>query len=259
MGGNMEEKMTQSSRSYCGGKAPFVAGLLGLALFAWLFLVAVDKLGIGLSTVFSKRSITVSGTSTSQQKNQVARYSAAVSSKNTDKTKAVDEVNSKSAKLVSDIKNFGIPDKDIQTQSVNIYREPEFYYENGVQKNREGDWSANITVETTIRDTTKVEDFTALLTQNDISNIYGPSFSYDDENMDKSALLKAAYDNAKTKADSLAAGMGMKLGKTLSVVEGSSYGVAPYLEKAGMGAGGAGIEPGSSSVSETLTVTFELK
>jgi hypothetical protein len=133
------------------------------------------------------------------------------------------------------------------------------YYDDGVQKFREGDWDASITVETIIRDTTKVEDFTALLAKNDISNIYGPSFSFDDESMDKGVIMKKAFDSAKSKAESLAAGMGMKVGRVVTITEGGSYNATPLYER-GMGAGGGGgIEPGSTSVSETLTVTFELK
>ena len=240
-------------------KAPFFVGLLGVFFVAWVLLSAADRAGLRLTSVFSKRTITVTGSSTRQQTNQLASFNATVSSKNVDKAKAVLEVTQKSQKLMADLKQFGIADNDLKTQSLNIYREQTPYWDGGVQKYKDGDWNASISVDITLRNISRSGDFTDLLAKSDTSNIYGPSYSLNEGESDKTGLLKTAFDNAKIKADSLAGGMGLKVGKVLSVVEGSGYSLVYPMRDAGMGAGGGGMEPWSSNVSTTLTVTFELK
>jgi len=256
-----ENKPNGEARCCCGkNKVPFFVGLLGFLFVVWILLSVADRMGLGLTSVFSKRTITVTGSAIRQQTNQLASFNATVNSKNADKATAVSEVTKKSEKLMADLKQFGIADSDLKTQSLNIYRDQVPYYVNGVQQYKDGDWNASISVDITLRDLSKSSDLTDLLAKSDTSNIYGPSYSLNEGESDKTVLLKTAFDNAKTKADSLAGGMGMKTGKVISVVEGSDYSSSIYpLKVGGMGAGGSGMEPGSSSVSSTLTVTFELR
>lgn len=257
----MEDNSSKTEGKVCcvQNKAPFFVGLVGFFLVVWVLLSMADRAGLGLTSIFSKRTITVTGSSTRQQTNQLASFNATVSSKNADKLVAVTEVTKKSEKLITDLKQFGVADKDLKTQNLNIYREQTPYWEDGVQKYKDGDWNSSISIDIILRDLVKSSELTALLAKSDTSNIYGPSFSLSEGESDKTALLKMAFDNAKAKADSLASGMGMKVGKVKSVVEGSDYGLPVYTAKGeGMG-GGGGMEPGSSNVSTILTVTFELR
>lgn len=257
----MEEK-NQSVKNCCcaGGKAPFFVGVLGLLIIGWVFLTAADRLGVGVSALFSKRSITVTGSANRQDANQLASFNATVSSKNADKTIAMAEVNQKSERLISALKEFGVADKDLKTQSLNIYREQSPYWEDGVQKYRDGDWNASISVDITLRDISKSSDLTSLLAEADISNMWGPNYSLNEDEPEKDALLKQAFDNAKVKANSLAGGMGLRVGEVLSVVEGLESSPVYPMRDVGIGAGGGGgLEPGSSSVSTSLTVTFKLR
>ncbi len=66
--------------------------------------------------------------------------------------------------------------------------------------------------------------------------------------------------DAKEKAEIIAKASGRKLGKVLTVTEGSAGSnlLPMYAAKEGMG-GGASVEPGTSTVSKSMTVTFELK
>ncbi len=256
----MEERTQTAGGSCCAkDKAPFFVGLLGFLLVAWVFLTAVDKLGLGMSSVFSKRSITVTGSANRQQANQLATFSASVSSKNADKAKAVSEVNQKSEKLIADLKAFGIEPKDLKTQSLSIYRDQVPYWEDGVQKYRDGDWNASISVDITLRNVSRASALTDLLASAETSNIWGPNYTLAEGEPEKAELLKQAFDNAKAKAEGLAGGMGLRVGKVISVVEGSEYSPIYPARDMGMGAGGGGMEPGSSSVFTSLTVTFELR
>jgi hypothetical protein len=258
-GGRMEENKSDGKVCCAKGKAPLFMGLLGFFLVAWVLLLVADRLGLGLTSVFSTRSITVMGTSTRQQTNELASFNATVSGKNVDKAAAVSEVTKKSEKLIADLKQFGIADNDLKTQSLNIYRDQIPYYVDGGQQFKNGDWNASISVDITLRDVSKSSGLTDLLAKSDTSNIYGPSYSLNEGEPDKTALLKEAFDNAKAKASSLAGDMGLKIGKIKSVVEGVDYNTPIYSAKGMGGAGGGGMESGSSSVSATLTVTFELQ
>jgi hypothetical protein len=83
----------------------------------------------------------------------------------------------------------------------------------------------------------------------------------DEDNKAANGLFDEAIKDAKTKAESMAKASGRKLGKVLNVTEGaSSSGVYPMYDRA-MGAGGvaAPIEPGSQTVSKTVTVVWELR
>ncbi len=256
----MDGKDQSVGGSCCSNnKAPFLVGLLGFLVVGWVFLAAIDKIGLGVTTMFSKRTITVTGSANRQETNQLASFNATMSNKNADKAIAVSEVTQKSQKLVDDLKAFGVADKDLKTQSLNIYRDQTPYWDNGVQKYKDGDWSASISVDITLRDLTKSGELTDLLAKSDTSNIYGPNYALTENEPDKTILLKTAYNNAKAKAESLANGMGLKVGKVLAVVEGSQASSIYPLRDAAMGAGGGGMEPGSSSVSTSLTVTFELR
>lgn len=255
--------MSESSKEQvcCAkNKAPFLMGLLGFLLVGWLLLAVADRIGLGVSSVFSKRSITVTGSANRLQANQMASFSATFTNKNADKAAAMNTVNDKSKALIQEVKNMGIADEDIKTQNLNVYRDQTPYWDSGVQKYKDGDWVANLTTDITLRDVKKVDALTELLGKTDATNVWGPNYSLNESEPEKSALLKQAYDNAKAKADSLATGMGMKVGRVITIAEGSAVPSQIYDVKAmGMGGGGGGTTPGSTNVSTSVTVTFELK
>src|SRR3990167_5592344 len=89
------------------------------------------------------------------------------------------------------------------------------------------------------------------------------SFNVDnDKSMEtQKALLDAAIKDAREKASTIAQSSGRRLGKVVSVNESSMGGsYAPVMYDRAMGAGGGGyVEPGTSNVTQTVTVVFELK
>lgn len=67
-------------------------------------------------------------------------FGAGVDSVLIDKDKAIEEVNIKVGELIKMVTNFGIEDKDIKTKNLSVYQQEEFYYEDGVQRTRKGQW-----------------------------------------------------------------------------------------------------------------------
>lgn len=122
----------------------FVAllGLGGMLLPSW------GKLELAPS-----RTVTVVGEAKSQEKSQIAIFSAGVNAFNDDKNVAVSEVNKKVEAIIGAVKEFGVPAADIKTQSMNIYQNQEQYYDaDGRQKYRAGQWNVSNTIEIKLTD-----------------------------------------------------------------------------------------------------------
>jgi len=223
-------------------------------LVALIFVLPLRLINWGKINIGQDQGITVVGEASSKEKNQIASFSAGVSVDDKDKSKAVGEVNEKINKLVSDLKEFGINEDDIKTRDMSIH-EGERY------ETREKLWYASNNIEIILRDLDKANDLADLLSQSGATNVYGPNLRMDDTSDIEKSLYDSALSDAREKAELIAKASGRKLGKVLSVVEGSggTYDNVPILRDFKEGLGGASIEPGTSTVSKTLTVVFELK
>lgn len=203
----------------------------------------------------SSRTITVTGSSVNSVMNEVATFNLYISSKNADKLVAIDETNAKSSTIVDALKNFGLPEKDIQVANMSINRE--INYVNGVSK--EGDWLVSVNINVTLYDMTKVNDLTTLMSGLDTSNFYGPNFSTNTVNVDETDLLQAAIKDATDKAGKIAKNLNAKLGRVVYVSEAqASTGYFGARMMDARGGGGAEMLPGSSDVYKSVTVTFEI-
>lgn len=232
--------------------------LLALVLayfFPW------NQINWGKVSLAQDRSVTVVGTAQSQKTNEIASFTAGVNAVNDNKEKAVAEVNEKVTALIASVKQFGIADKDIKTQNMNIYQNQETYYEDGVQKQRLGQWNVSNSVEVTLREVARAQELTDILSKSNANNVYGPNFSLDDGNNAETGLTEAALKDAREKAEVIAKASGAKLGKVVTVTEGGVSTQYPVfaMKDSAMGGGGSPVEVGSTTVSKSITVTFELK
>ncbi len=229
--------------------------LVSLVAVGGLFLPSWGKLQL-----LPSHTITVVGEAKSQEKSQIAIFSAGVNAFNDDKTVAVNEVNKKVEAIIEAVKEFGVTSEDIKTQSLNIYQNQDQYYEDGRQKYRPGQWNVSNTVEIKLTNVDRAATLASVLTKGGATNVYGPNFTFDDTSEQSTALLDAAFKNAETKASKVAQSTGRKLGNVVSVVEaGASQQPVPYFKMEGGGGGGGGaVEPGSGTISKSVTVTFEL-
>lgn len=230
-----------------------------------LSILLIGALGYGGYSFYKQKTgktITVSGKAEVQITNQISSYSVTVEKHDDDKSKAVEAATTGSQTVVETAKAQGIEAKDIKTQSLNVYRREDPYYEDGVTKYKPADWYASYTVDITLRDLTKSEALTAALVKIENSTMWGPNLRVDDSAVDEAAILAEAIEDAREKAEKLAISSGKRLGEIVSIVEGGSYDGYPMVKDAiGMGGGGGGfaVEPGSSTVSKSVTVTFKLK
>lgn len=246
-------------------RSPFFGRLaisvwITLVFFLGLFIFPWRTMDWGTLKFANERTITVTGTAQTRAKNQIASFTAGVSATKDKKEDAVSEVNSKMDEVVKALKAFGVKAEDIKTQNNSIYQIQESYYDNGVQKTRPGQWSVNNNVEIVLREVDRASALSDLLAKSGANNVYGPNFMMDQTTSFEAGLLAEAMADAKTKAEAMAGSENGSLGEVINIVEGYSAPV-PLYAYGGRGGGGAAaeVEPGSSTVSKTVTVTFSIK
>lgn len=233
--------------------------LLGVVLLGGVFLLPWRLVSWGDLRVLPVHTITVVGEAKTKQKNQVATYSAGVSSVHDDKQVAIDEVNRKAAAIIEALKEFGIVADDIETQSLNVYQGQDVYYEEGRQKTRPGQWNVSNSIQLKLRDVDRAEALANILTRSGATTIYGPSFSLDDTSETENSLLTEAFQNAKEKGEIMARTSERKIRRVASVSEGYQPVNIYRFEGGGAGGGGGAVEPGTGMVIKIITVTFELE
>lgn len=230
-----------------------------LAITVFFAIVTVVPIEWGRLAVAPSRTITVYGTSQEKRTNEIASFTAGVNEVNADKQTAVDQVNQSVETIIADLKEFGIAEEDIKTQNISINRIDDSYNLNN--PSQEVRWSANNSVEVILRQADRASELADLLARSGATNVYGPNFQLDNENRSETELLQSAIEDAKTKAEQLATNAGASLGEILTIDESMSQNspIVPMFESRRLGGGGTPVEPGTSTVSRTVLVVFELR
>lgn len=165
-------------------------------------------------------------------------------------------------KIIKDVKDLGVDEKDIKTQQYSVSPKYNYTYKNGtipagyvVQQN----------IQVKIRDFSKIGAILDVPANNGGNIVTGLRFTLDNPETSKEEARAKAIEQAKQKAQTLAGQTGMQLGKIINVYE-NYYPSAMYSEKA-IGMGGANMEqpvtpdiqPGQQEVSVTINLTYRLK
>lgn len=237
----------------------FYAVLTAAVLLLASFFVPWEKINWGRFALQPAATVTVTGEAESQERSQLATFSAGVTAVNDNRETAVAEVNQKVEAIIASVKDFGIPAEDVKTQNLNVYQSQESIYTDGRQKLTPGQWSVNNTIEIKLRDVDRASGLADLLTSSGATNIYGPNFTLDDTKDIEIELLDEAIADARTKAEKMATAGGKKLGELVNVVEGGSQTPIQFFAREAGGGGGAPIEPGTGGVTVSVTATFELE
>jgi uncharacterized protein len=225
-----------------------------VVLFLLFFVLPLRNINWGKVNIGQDNGITVVGQASSKVKNQIASFTAGININRENKDEAVKEVNDRMAKLIEEVKAFGIKGEDIKTQGVSI-NESERY------DTKKKEWYVGNTIEIVLREVDKAGELTDLLSKSGANNVYGPNLMLDQSNEAEKALYDEAMKDAREKAEIIAKTAGRKLGKVISVLDGGSItdSIRPWLSSAKEGMGGANIETGSSTVSKSMTVVFEMR
>lgn len=170
------------------------------------------------------------------------------------------------------LKESGMDEKDMKTQSYNIT--PRYQYYSCPPPKAQGGYApcppseiAGYSIEQSvlvkIRDLSKTGDILEGVVERGANAISGPTFTVDDPTTLEHQAREEATFKAKEKAKAISAAGGFRLGKLLSFQEGI-YFPSPvserFFEKGGYGGDSTAIdiEPGSQEVRASVTLTYEI-
>lgn len=245
------------------GQKIYKIALLIIILLLVALLSPLQKMNWGKLELLPASTITVSGEAHLQETSQIATFTAGVTAYNDDKDTAVNEVNENIDSIIKSVKEFGIDGDDIQTQNASVNQRVDAVFEDNTRSVKTGQWQANNTIQITLRDVEKASALTDLLNQSEATTVYGPRFSLDETQDAEVLLLEQAIENAREKAEKIAKSSKRKLGKVITVSEGSQSPAGIYRSLPEAGGGdtsiSAPIEPGTETVYKNVTVTFELR
>lgn len=160
--------------------------------------------------------------------------------------------------VISELKRIGLEDKEIQTSYVSI--EPVYDYTGTPTIVA---YSSSNTVQVTTKVLENVSSIIDRSTAAGANQIGGVTFSVSDEQQEtlRSELFQAAVADARSKADELASGLGIKVvGVQTASVSDMASGQPIYREApVGEAAGSTPIQPGETTVSLSVQVTYIVK
>jgi hypothetical protein len=179
---------------------------------------------------------------------------------------AQQEMTTKANQIIDFVKKLGIDAADITTANFSVY--PNYNYNNG--RNDITGYQANQTVTIKVHGVDKSTDVLGKVLDGAVVNgsnqVQGITFSFNDPDNLKQQARLLAIDKAKQKTQDLAKATGLKLGRIVTISEGTISSPSPMPYATGMGGGGmdaksvpSSIEAGSQDVTANITVIFELK
>jgi len=238
--------------------------ILSLLLLALLVNIVVGIYQKFASVDRQKDTLTITATGEVEARPDVVQANFAVITRGEDPKTLQEENTDKVNQIIDFLKEQGIAEEDITTTSYNLY--PEYVWTDRERVPNGYTLSQSVTVK--IRDLEKVGDILAGVVEAGANNITSLNFQIDDPESLRQEARKLALNNAKIKAEELAKVAGVKLGKVKSFSEDSLTPVPRYpypLALDAVGRGGSAefsapeVMPGTSTITATVSVTFELK
>lgn len=188
----------------------------------------------------------------------IASVSVGIRSQGSTVKIAQDQINSVINKVSQAIKDLGVDKKDIQTTNYSIY--PDYDYSGSSQRIKGYNASTNLSIK--VRDTDKVNSVIDTATSNGANEVSGISFEVDDRAKAENEAREKAVAEAKKKAENASKIAGFRLGKIVNYSESFDDFPRPLPLRA---AGAAEvedkptqIEPGTTQVSVTVTLSYEI-
>ena len=157
--------------------------------------------------------LTVHGMGTVSMAPDRATIDFGVSRSSTDIAEAQAYVNETLGKVIGGLKEMGVRENDIQTNAINIYRDYDY------ESSAPGDvaYIVENSVSVQIPDIDRVGEYIDAVFEAGANTFSGISFSASDNAEEKTRALALAVDDARARAENLAAAAGMKLGELRSM------------------------------------------
>lgn len=247
----------------------FVIGLLFITAAGAVLAFATQKAG-GIQFSVSEISTQKQGTFDVTGESKIttipdqAEVTLGISINDSTVKGAQDQANQVINAISQTLGEMDIAKEDIQTENYSLY--PNYDFQTGSQ--RITGYSVNANLVVTLTDFSKLNQAIDAATSVGANQVGGITFSLsDDKKADiEETARKEAIDNAKEKANQLANLAGMRLGKIVNVFESPMGAPGPIMFEralavdAAQGVGGGAptnVEPGSTSFTYTVTLSYE--
>lgn len=177
---------------------------------------------------------------------------------------AQNKINTINNSIVESVKQLGIESGNIKTSNYSIT--PNYDYSKGRIGIITG-YNGNVTITIKVTDTTKLPQVIEAGTKAGANQVMGTNYMVDKPEKYQEQARQKAINNAKDQAQKLASQLGIKLGKVTNIVE-STYNPVPmpitYSKEAmgmsgGISAPAPDLQPGTQTITSTVTLYFEKK
>ncbi len=218
---------------------------------AAIALVAVLAIPAGASAPVERDGVTVFGTGSVAVQPDVAEWSFGVQARASTARRALATATARTRAVVAAVRRAGVAGEDVQTEAVSLWP----------RTGRGGvvvAYVASSSVRVVVRDLGRAGAVIEAAVDAGAREIFGPELTASNRESLYQQALDGAYDQARAKAERVAAKLGVTLGRPVAVVErggaagGDSYDALAAAESM------VAIEPGRTEIEATLTVTFEM-
>lgn len=218
-------------------------GAVAIAVFAW---------PAGAAGPDESRGLTVSGTGTVSAVPDIVEWSFGVQTDAATAREALRKNAGAIDAVIRALKSSGIAAEDLRTEQVSVFPRT------GNDGTQVVGYTATNSVHAVVRDIAKAGAIVDAAADAGANQIYGPSLTVSKTDDLYGQALEQAYDQALTKGKRLAAKAGVALGRPLSIVEGGGGTPIPVAEAAKGGAADTPIQPGTTQIQATVTITFAI-
>jgi len=203
--------------------------------------------------------ISVSAVGEAQRTPDMATVSAGVVTQGQTAGEAMSANAARMSETFAELKRAGIADKDMQTSQLSL--QPRYDYQNRKAPRITG-YEARNTVTARTYDLNNVGPMLDALVSAGANNINGITFGVKDTKEAKSEARMEAVKNARAKAQEMAAAAGIRLGKVMSITEGSVRAMPqPMMMRASMDMAESASTPvaaGEQTLSVNVNMVFEI-
>jgi len=200
----------------------------------------------------TSEGITAHGHGEVKVKPDIALLTIAVTTQSKDQAEAVAQNATRTTAVLKALKDAGIAEKDIQTQSYTV--QPQYDYD--AKPPALTGYQVQNSVQATVRDLTRVGLVIDKTTAAGASQISGVSFDLSDRSRAESDALAQAVAGARRKASVMAEAAGVDLGRLLTLTEGTVEPVRPVFMGA-MRSMAADSAPTTPIADQQITVTAD--
>lgn len=207
------------------------------------------------------RQITVSGTGVAAAEPDLATIVFGVDVTANDPALAVAEAGARMNAAMAAAQEQGVAEADLRTTSYNLWSE-DVYDPRTYQPTGQVRYHVSHFVGADVRDVSKVGAVLAAIVGAGVNSVSGVSYGVADRQALQASAASAAVQNARANAESIAAGLGVTVGRPLVVGEYTYASPCTGATWEGYGAGEYGappVGPGAFQVTSSVTVTFEIE